>query len=128
MGVSTQNIRRKIKCWMDNQHLARWRGLGSTQRHVRELISGPSPGAKTRLLSFDRTQSRVVTGLLTRHNTLGRHLHLMGLANSPLCKRYEVEDETWAHIICECETLASLRRIHAYIRIPFPWIQRILIV
>jgi len=26
LGVSRQNIRRKIKCWLDNQHLARWQG------------------------------------------------------------------------------------------------------
>jgi len=31
---------------------------------------GPSPTAKIRLLSFNRTQSDVVTGLLTEHNTL----------------------------------------------------------
>ena len=28
---------------MDNQHLARWRGLGNIQRQVQELISGPRP-------------------------------------------------------------------------------------
>jgi len=54
LGVSRQNIRIKIKRWMDNQHLARWRGLGSTQRQARGLISGPSLGTKTRLLSSDR--------------------------------------------------------------------------
>ena len=99
MGVSRQNIRRKIKRWMDNQHLARWQSLGSTQRLVRELISGTSPGAKTRLLPFNRTQSRVVTTLLTGHYTLRRQLHLMGLTNSPLCRRCGVGDETWAYII-----------------------------
>jgi hypothetical protein len=128
LGVSRQNIRRKIKRWMDNQHLARWRGLGSIQRQVRELISAPSPGAKTRLLFFNRAQSRVVTGLLTGHNTLRRHLHLMGLPNIPSCRRCGVEDETWAQIIRQCEALASLRLVHAYIFIPFPWIQKILIV
>ena len=30
LGVSKKNIR-KIKCWLDNQHSARWQGLGSTQ-------------------------------------------------------------------------------------------------
>jgi hypothetical protein len=52
LGVSRQNIR-KIKCWMDNKHLARWQGPSSTQRQAQELISGTSPGAKTRLLSFN---------------------------------------------------------------------------
>ena len=31
-GVSRQNIRKKMKCWMQNQHLALWQGPCSTQR------------------------------------------------------------------------------------------------
>jgi hypothetical protein len=58
-------------------------------------------------------QSRVVTGLLTGHNTLRRHLHLMGLTDSPLCRKCGAEDETLANINCRCEALASLR--HAYL-------------
>ena len=49
--------------------------------------------------SCNRTQSRAVTGLLTGHNTLRRHLHLLGLSDSPLCRRCGVEDETSAHIL-----------------------------
>jgi len=37
----------------------------------------------------------------------------MGLSDSPLCRRCGAEDETSAYILCECETLASLR--HAYL-------------
>src|SRR5215469_11232044 len=60
-------------------------------------------------MSFNRSQSRVVTG----HNTLRRHLHLMGMMDSPLCRKCGVEDETSAHILCRCEALASIR--HAYL-------------
>jgi len=63
---------------------------------------------KSKFMFFNKTQCDVVIGLLTRHNTLRRHLHLMGLTNSPLCRRCEAEDETSAHILCECEALASL--------------------
>jgi hypothetical protein len=31
---STQNIRRKVQCWMDNQHLVLWRSPCSTQRQA----------------------------------------------------------------------------------------------
>jgi hypothetical protein len=55
------------------------KGLGNTQGQAPELISGPSLGAKARFLSFNRTQPRAVNGLLTGHNTLRRHLHLLGL-------------------------------------------------
>jgi hypothetical protein len=44
-----------------------------------QLISGPCSDAKARFLSFNSTQSRAVTGLITGHNTLRRHLHLIGL-------------------------------------------------
>jgi hypothetical protein len=82
-------------------------------RQATELILGPSLGTKARLLSFNRMQSRAVTGLLTGHNTLRRHHHLMGLTDSPLCRKCGAEDEISAHILCRCEALASLR--HAYL-------------
>jgi hypothetical protein len=83
LGVSRQSIRKKIQCWLDKQHLIMWQGLAGTQRQARELISVPCIAAKTKLLSFNRTQSRVVVGLLTGHNTLRRHLHIMGISEIP---------------------------------------------
>jgi hypothetical protein len=95
--------------WMEKQHLALWGGPCSTQRQVRELISGPNLATGARLLSFNRTQSRVVIGLLTGHNTLRRHLHIMGLCDSPICRKCGTGEESSVHILCECEAFASLR-------------------
>jgi len=64
-------------------------------------------------LSFNRTQSRDVIDLLTGHNTLRRHLCLMGIMNNLTCWKCGTEEETSVHILCECEALASLR--HAYL-------------
>jgi hypothetical protein len=36
----------------------------------------------------------------------------MGLSDSPLCRRFGAEDETSAHILCECEALVSLRHVY----------------
>ena len=96
---------------MVNQHWIRWRGLGDTQRQAQELILGPCLGAKFRFLSFNRTQSRAVTGYLTGHNILRRHLHLLGLLDSLLCRGCGVKEETSAHILCDCEALASFRHM-----------------
>ena len=112
MGISGQDIRRRIRRWLVSQHWVRWRSLGNTQRQARELISGPCLGAQARILSFNRTQSRDVTGLLTGHNTVRRHFHLMVLSDSPLCRRCGVEDETSAHTLGECEALVSLRHVY----------------
>jgi hypothetical protein len=87
-------------------------GLGDAQREARELTSGPCLGAKARFLLFNRTQSMAVTGLLTGHNTLRRRLRLLGLLDSPLCRRCGAEEETSARILCECEGLASLRHVY----------------
>jgi len=54
-----------------------------------------------------------MTGFLTGHNTLRRHLHPLGLLDSPLCRKWGVGEETSVHILCECEALASPR--HAYL-------------
>jgi hypothetical protein len=112
LGVSSRDIQKKLSLWLVNQHWASWRGLGDAQRQARELISGPSLSTKTKLLSFIRTQSKAVIGLLTGHNTLRRHLHLLGLLDSSLCRKCGVKEETLAHILCECEALASRRHAH----------------
>jgi hypothetical protein len=81
-------------------------------RKARELNSGPRIAAKTRLLSFNRTQSRMVIGLLTGHNTLRRHLHIMGLSDSPLCRKCGAEEKTSAHVLRDCEALATHRQTY----------------
>ena len=112
LGVFRQNIRRKMKRWIQRQHLALRRGPCSTQRQARELISGPNLAAVTRLLSFNRTQSRTDIVMLNGHNTLRRHLHVMRLSNNPTCRKCGTEEETSVHILGECEVLASLRHVY----------------
>ena len=112
VGDCRRDIQKSFSRWLVNQQWARWRGLGDTQRQTRELFSGPNLGAKAKFLSFNRTHSRAVTDLLTWHNTLRRYLHLLGLLDSPLCRKCGVKEEISAQILCECEALASLRHVY----------------
>jgi hypothetical protein len=50
--------------------------------------------------------------ILIGYNTLRRHLHLIGLSDSPLCMGCGAEDETSDQILCECEALASHRYVY----------------
>jgi hypothetical protein len=77
-------------------------------------MPGPNLATTAQLLSFNRTQSRVVIDLLTGHNALRGHLHVMGLSNNPICRKCGTEEETSVHIlcVCVCEALASLRHAH----------------
>jgi hypothetical protein len=56
------------------------------------------------------THSRAVIGPLTGHNTLTRHLHVLGLSADPTCRKFGTEEETSVHILCECGALASFGR------------------
>jgi hypothetical protein len=106
------NCETEISCLANvtlNQHWARRRSLGDTQRQAGKLLSGPCLGAKTKVMSFNRAQSRTVIGLLTGHNTLRRHIYLLGQQDGALCRKCGVMEETTAHILCECKALASLR-------------------
>jgi len=76
--------------------------LPALKRQAQEFISSPSP-AKSKLVFFNMIQSRVVTGLLTGCNTLRRHLYIIKLIDSPMCRRCGAEEKTSAHILCECE-------------------------
>jgi hypothetical protein len=112
LGVSRRDIQNRHGRLLNSQHCASWSGPSSSLRQARELISWPSLGNRAKILSFTRTQSRVVTGLLTGHNTLRRHLFLMGLVNNSVCRGCGVKEETSAHVLCECEAWASLRHTH----------------
>jgi hypothetical protein len=79
---------------------------------LKSLSRGPSLGVQVKLKTFNWSQSRAVTGLLPGHNTLRRHLHLLGLHDRPLCRKCGAKEETSAHILCEYEALASLRQAH----------------
>jgi hypothetical protein len=63
-------------------------------------------------MSFNMTPSRAVIGLLTGHSTLRRHLHRLGLTDSPLCRTCGVEEETSDHILCKCEALAAFSHVY----------------
>jgi len=112
LGVSRRDLQKRLSRWLANQHGAQWRGLGDTQRQAQDLILGPSLGTRAKFMTFNRIQSRANIGLLMGHNTLWRHLYLLGLHDSPLCRKCGVAEETSAYILCECESLASFRHVY----------------
>ena len=66
------------------------------------------------VLSFNWTQSRALSGLVTGHNTLRRlFFYVMGMINSALCRRCGAEEKTSALVVCDCEALTSIR--HSYL-------------
>jgi hypothetical protein len=69
----------------------------------------PSSGAQNCLYSNGICQNscchlpqQVAAAVCTGHNTLRRHLYIMGLCNDSMCRKFGTEEETSVHILCEC--------------------------
>jgi hypothetical protein len=101
---------KKIK--KKDKTLVLWRGPCSTQRQSRELISGLKLATRVRLSSFNRAQSMAVIGLLTGHNTLVRHLYVMGPSNNLSRKKRGTDEETSVHIFVSVRLRLHSRHAH----------------
>jgi len=60
-------------------------------------------------MTHGKNTVHILTGLLTGHCRLHSHLHKIGIADSELCRFCCMEEESSAHIICDCVAL-SIRR------------------
>jgi len=69
------------------------------------LLSCPDKAAARRNLSITRKRLRLITGILTSHCKLNKHLFRMKLSNTPLCRACNQEDENMEQILCDCSTL-----------------------
>jgi ribonuclease HI len=77
---------------------------------ARELLHYPDQAAARKFLAMTRQNLRFVTGILTGHCHLNKHLHRMMVSDTPLCRGCKQEDETMEHILCDCPALSSTRK------------------
>ncbi|VEN58452.1 unnamed protein product [Callosobruchus maculatus] len=93
-----------------DKHSLRWNNISGHLRQARELLAGPAERIGRFCLSLDRSNLRLLVGLLTGHNTFRRHLFVTRVVNDPTCTWCGEEKESSAHILCRCETLGYHRQ------------------
>lgn len=86
----------------------RWQ-TGAGCRQARATIRPPCRTATKYYLRLSRERLRLLVGFLTGHCRLNKHLHTMGLVQSPLCRGCEMEDEDTVHVLYHCPVLAPIR-------------------
>jgi len=62
------------------------------------------------LMEFSRNYLRCVTGLLTGHCQMRRHMHILGLSQDPECHLCLEDEETRIHVLTQCPALATIRK------------------
>lgn len=78
-------------------------------RQAKEAMCSPNLKTAEYYLRLSRGNLRLITGILTGHCQLRKHLHTMGLVETPICRACEEEDETVEHVLTTCPALAHLR-------------------
>lgn len=105
-GVNWSTVRALVARDEVPEARRRWdraRGL----RQSKELINPFSYGS---IMDFPRGDIRLLVGFLTGHFGLRYHLWRMGRVTSPVCRLCLEEDETAAHVLCECAAVCGIRR------------------
>lgn len=97
-----------IKHKIQESHKHMW--LKETScRQGRAAIAAPSKQHTKYYLNLSRSHLRTITGIVTGHCKLNKHLYIQGLVNSPKCRGCNQEDETAEHVLCVCPAATSIR-------------------
>lgn len=105
MGVSA------MKEFLNKEFENSWQeapGMRQAKAHIR----GPSLKLTKDLIGFNRRDLRMVTGLLTGHCHLNRHLQIIGIKDDSECRWCLEDEETSSHILTECPAIVWARERH----------------
>jgi len=106
--VSHSLIKHAIGEHIGHMHNREWHGNPSC-RLTKQFIRNPYGNTEWKVLYLSRQALRLLTQVITGHNTLHKHLKTMGLAPDSTCTFCNLEDETSNHFFGVCEVFAALR-------------------
>lgn len=102
VGVTKSAVKGAIAKWTLQQQTRHWAEIPG-QRHSKLMMGRPCPSLTEEVLRLSRKKLRAVTGLITGHCTLRKHLHNMGIFHeNPVCRNCGEADETATHVIFDC--------------------------
>ena len=108
LPISINDMKMHINSEVDREHQRRWAGRTDC-RQTKEWLSTPVTKARRKeLLMYKKPELRLITGIITGHNTLNRHLNQIGLKTTPECDKCG-KPETARHFIAECPALCMTR-------------------
>jgi len=73
------------------------------------FLQGPNKRLTRFAMGLSRTHLRIITGLLTGHVALNRHLTVMKIRTDPLCPKCGEEEETAYHLLGRCRAMMMAR-------------------
>ena len=79
-------------------------------RQSKTLLGGYNIGRCKAIIKLDKARLRTLTGFLTGHCRLRKHMRTLGLEEDDVCRFFGEKEETPEHLIVTCVALAQTRR------------------
>ena len=109
LPVNRAFYKQAIKQWGKRLHQKRWE-RETTCRQTRMMLPKVDGKAWKILQNMNRRNVMFATQIITGHNQLQRHLHIMFQDEPPGCPRCNLEPETSEHVIKNCPAYKDIRR------------------
>lgn len=108
-GITREAINQELNTMLKQNHCDYWERI-TGQETAKAFLGEPSSSRTNNLLTYNRKNLRQITGIITGHCHLKKHLHNLGHARDPTCRGCYEEDETVLHVLCHCEAFNGTRK------------------
>ena len=101
-------VRNELQHWACREQWQQWREA-TKYRQAKQLLRQANHSFTKYALLLSRADLRILTGLLTGHADLNRHLTLMQILTDAVCPWCQEDEETVLHLLGECNALSAKR-------------------
>lgn len=108
-GIIIATIKKMIADETHKKWMAEWANLPGC-RHSKIALGNFNKRRTEACISLPKNRLRILTGLLTGHCRLRKHLSTMKIRDDDQCRFCHSEQETPLHLLTECLALLSRRR------------------
>ena len=102
-------INMEIRKWTESMWQERWR-CSKAYRQTKLWIKNPKIGNHSIAQSIDRHKLSMLTGIITGHSRMKRHLFHIGVSPNPMCDCGS--EESPAHVVSDCPIHVMNRLLH----------------
>lgn len=107
-GIHKKHSKNIIDQWIYKEHVDYYsnvQGLETSKKFI-----SVSRKTANKIIYLNKSDIKLITGMLTGHSTLKYHLHKLGLAEDNICRHCNEEEEKTEHILCDCPALYRKRQ------------------
>lgn len=108
-GIAYSLVKQETGDMLTKHHLTHWKGVNG-QKQAKTFLEGTSEERTKNFLKLSRPRLKLLTGLITGHCRLNKHLYNLGIEPDPTCRGCNEDEEAPLHLILHCEAYVVARK------------------